>query len=341
MQRIALIGVGTMGGAHAQAYTSIPSAKVVGVISEHMGTAQAVASATGATAFPNWDTMMQQIGDQIDIVDVCVPTPFHKEYVLKAAAAGKHVFCEKPLARTFQDGQEMIAACERAGVRFFVGHVVRFFPEFVLMRDQVQSGAIGNVAVVRTSRGGTFPRGRHDWYANFAWSGGVALDLSIHDFDWLRWVFGPVERVTGRTLVTRRVGDQGPMMMDYGLFTMRFKSGVISHTEGTWAKTGGFGVDVEIAGDSGLLRYDGTANPVVTVQTRASGGGGGGVAVPESPLFPHENPYRRELEHFIDCIENGTTPIVTANDALEAVRISIAMLESSRRREPVTLDEIK
>src|SRR5205085_108295 len=129
-----------------------------------------------------------------DVVDVCVPTPAHRAAVEAALAAGvEHVFVEKPIARTVADAEAMLAAAARAGATLYVGHVVRFTPAFVALREAVLRGDVGTPAVVRTARGGPYPAGT--WFADRAQSGGAVVDMLVHDFDWLRWTFGEVERV--------------------------------------------------------------------------------------------------------------------------------------------------
>ena len=176
------------------------------------------------------------------------------------------------------------------------------------------------------------PRAWEDWYADFSRSGGTILDLIIHDFDWLRWTFGEVERVYARGL-----SDTQLPAFDYSLVTLRFKSGVIGHVEGTWADPGGFKVTLEIAGDGGLLEYN--ANQPTGAPFKAAlaapDGPQVGVALPESPTG--NNPYQLELAHFLDCLERGITPCILPQDGREAVRIALAAIESIETGKPVHL----
>ncbi|HLJ54293.1 MAG TPA: Gfo/Idh/MocA family oxidoreductase, partial [Chthonomonadaceae bacterium] len=219
------------------------------------------------------------------------------------------------------------------GILLFVAHVVRFFPEFAQARRQVQAGAVGAPAAVRTRRGGAMPRGWNDWYGKYDLSGGCILDLMIHDFDWLRWTFGEVERVYAIGLTSRRLPD-----LDYALVTLRFVSGAIGHVEGTWADPGGFKVAIEIAGDKGLLDYNFNQPTGVPFQAALAGGDGprAGVALPESPVSV--SPYQLELQHFVHCVEAGTSPSITPADGAAAVRIATAAIESIETGKPVMLN---
>jgi predicted dehydrogenase len=304
----------------------MPNAEPVGVMDIRREAAEELAKSVGAKAFTDFDEMLAAV--KPDVVDVCVPTPWHKDYVLKAARAGKHIVTEKPMSSSLDDCREMIEATSKAGVTFMPAHVLRFFPEFTAMKAQIDAGAVGNPAVVRTTRGGGFPTGWNDWYANFKLSGGVLLDLIIHDFDWLRWTFGNAERVFAKGLI-----DRGLKRLDYALVTIRFKSGVIAHVEGTWANPAGFDVKCEVAGDKGMLDYHNKkATPLMIARTKTEEQKPG-MAIPESPTA--QNPYFMELQHFIDCVETGAKPSITPEDGMRAVEIALAATESIRTGKPV------
>ncbi|WP_078378789.1 Gfo/Idh/MocA family protein [Sutcliffiella halmapala] len=326
-----VIGAGTMGSVHADAYQKLENVNLVGIVDADFARASTLAEKAGTKAFHSYEEAVAGL-DVIDAVSICLPTPLHKEFLIKAADDGKHVICEKPLARTLTDAREMISYCQEKRVKLFVGHVVRFFPEYVKAKKLVDADKIGSPAVVRTSRGGAFPNASNDWYADFQTSGGLVLDLIIHDFDYLRWCFGDVERVYAKSS-KGRVTEK----TEYALVTLRFKSGVIAHVEGTWAHQS-FATKFEFAGKEGIIEYD-SAKISPVVSSRKQSGGAGGVAVPESPL--KESPYLTELKHFIYCIQTDEKPIVSAEDAYKAMEISMAALESIETGKPVVLNDKK
>lgn len=326
MQRVGLVGAGGMGRNHASCYTRMPGVQLAAIADLRQDVAESLAEQVGAEAYGSLSDMLTS--SHVDVVDICVPTPWHLECVQEAAKAKKHVICEKPFARTLEDCQSAIDVCEREGVRLFVAHVLRYFPEFAHARAQILSGVIGNPVTVRTTRGGGFPMGWNDWYNNIEWSGGVVLDLIIHDFDWLLWTFGPAERVFAKGLAY-----SGREHMDYALVTIKFKSGVIAHVEGTWCKPSGFQVKVEITGDGGLIDFTNKESVPLIIEKKVSEKAGGGVPVPENPLTV--SPYYLELEHFIDCIETGKQADITPQDGMNAVQVSLAALESIRTGQPV------
>lgn len=326
MLRVGIVGAGTMGRTHASAYTKLPNAQLAGFYDADRAFAERIAPQFGAKVFESYDALLQQV----DMVDICTPTPTHLELVLRAASAGKHILCEKPLGRTLEQCEQMIESVNKAGVTLMPAQVLRFFPEFKQARDLVLAGAVGKPAAIRTRRGGSYPRATNDWYADFEQSGGPILDMVIHDFDWLRWTFGEVERVFAKALTFKKLDH-----IDYALITLRLKSGAIAHVEANWADPGGFKMDFEIAGDVGMIAFDSRFAMPLTVAKQDAGSGSGGVAVPESPLA--EDPYMLEIQHFVYSVLAGQKPSITAEDGMKAVEIALAAIESAHTGKVIRL----
>ncbi|MEW6231666.1 MAG: Gfo/Idh/MocA family oxidoreductase [Chloroflexota bacterium] len=336
MIRVGLIGAGMVGNAHANAYARLPNAQVVAVADGRADRAQAMAECFEAQAFSTMAELLA--GTQVDMIDICLPTPRHAEHTVAALAAGKHVLCEKPIARTLEDAQRMIDAAKEArdrfGSKFMVGQVVRFFPEYARAHDLLRQGVIGQSKVARTLRGGIFPAWSADnWLGDFAQSGGVVLDTACHEFDWLRWCFGEVVRVFARGLVYETLAQGQPR--DHGLILLRFQSGMIAHVEVTWALPPGgpFMTKVEIAGTKGLMAFDNQTS--MPIQGYWLGSDGSSNTIPESPVAV--TPFQAEISHFLECIEQDREPLVSPEDALAALEISLAALESIESGQPVTL----
>ena len=331
MKRVGIIGAGLTGGIHAERWAQLP-VELAGFYTRTPERAQAAAQHYGGRAFPSLEPLLAEV----DVVDVCAPTPTHKDLVLAAAAAGKDVLCEKPLARHLRDAEEMVAACEAAGVRFSVAHVVRFFPEYARAKEVLDSGQLGRPGIIRTVRGANYPApdfgelsrtDAQNWYADFEQSGGVIMDMLIHDIDYTRWCFGDVVRVFARGLTFSDVRDA-----DHVLLTLRFQNGAIGHLEGSWAyPPGNFLTRLEIAGDEGLLEVDSLDTLPFSVTLRQEGATlAAGVPVPESPMHPTDDPYYREIAHFLACLESGDDFLVSPQDGLEALRTALAAIESLR-----------
>ncbi|OGS06835.1 MAG: hypothetical protein A2270_11720 [Elusimicrobia bacterium RIFOXYA12_FULL_51_18] len=330
MLKVGLIGAGFIGNLHANDWQAVKGAKLVTVADISHDKAKRLAGKFNLRWTDNGEAVVGD--DEIDIVDVCLPTMLHKEYVLKAAKNKKHVFCEKPIARNLADAGSMVQACKKANVKLMIGHVVRFFHEFVKIKEQIEGGAVGRVGVVRTSRCVGFPRFSPEstaWYSDFDKSGGVALDLIAHDFDWLRWCFGEVERVYGRGLA-HKLKDH----IDYALVTLRFKNGVIAHTEGSWAEPGGFKTAVEIAGDKGLIDFKSDeAKPIHAWMKRAEGGN----SAPETAAPILTSPYTLELQEFVNSIVENRAPSPSPEDSIKSLKVALAALESIKTGEVITL----
>ncbi len=323
---IAIIGGGAMGALHAGNALSCGH-KLVACGDVRIKQAEAIAKQFGCEATDECPALLQR--EDIDAVVITTPTPTHLEYIKTAAGNGKHIFCEKPLALTVRECEEAIEAAAANDVKLFVGHVVRYFQEFEAIRGQVAAGKVGKPGYVKTYRGGMFPHGAGAWFRDFGQSGGVTLDCSIHDLDWIRYVFGDVTRV-----YCQRAYRTEPDPMDYAMVTLRLASGLIADVIGTWAHPTGFRVKAEVCGDKGVIQFDSAEAPV-NVQLRQTDPSNPSVIVPGSPV--EKSPYLLEWEDFTAWLESGREPRVNPDDAAEAVRIAQAALKSAETGEPVTL----
>lgn len=323
---VAIIGCNGMGAMHAQLAANCGlNIAVCGDI--HLEIAQRLAKAHGAEATADCLAAVQR--DDVDIVGIMTPTPTHAGYVSAAAAAGKHIFCEKPFGRTVAECKQALAAVKKAKVKLLVGHVLRYFQEFEAIRQQIEAGQVGRVGFVKMYRGGIFPMGADEWFRNYDMSGGVTLDSSIHDMDWLRYVFGDAERV-----FCQNIERDTPDKMDYAMATFRMKNGVIATVIGTWAHPEGFRVRTEVCGDKGMIQFNSEEAPITTMLRRQPGEGPT-MIVPGSPV--PVSPYQLEWEELVAWINDDAPPRVQPEDALAAVRMALAALESAETKKPVKL----
>ena len=200
--KVGILGTGGMGNVHARHYGNMPGVELfawdrdadkLGAFSKHHGALKA--------------TSYEDLLSQVDLVDICLPTPLHLEFVLQSIEAGRATLVEKPMARRLSECQQMINAAHKMGVTLGVGHVVRFFPEHRKIHEMVVAGEVGVPASCRMRRGGRCPIGSEGWFRDPEQSGGVILDLAIHDYDWLRWTFGEVKQVYAKSV---RLGNTVP-----------------------------------------------------------------------------------------------------------------------------------
>lgn len=191
MLKVGIIGAGFMGKLHAACYPHVKDAQLVKVADVDLPRAQELAKTYNISAIQEPNEIITD--PEIDIVDVCLPTYLHAEYVIKAAQAGKHVLCEKPIALSLTDAEQMIAAAQKANVKFMVAHVVRFWPEYKRLKEIYNSKELGNLISLTMTRLAAFPPS--PWYSDAKKSGGAMLDLHIHDADFLLYLFGKPEWV--------------------------------------------------------------------------------------------------------------------------------------------------
>jgi predicted dehydrogenase len=319
MTRIGIIGAGFMGTTHAAAWAGT-EATLAAVIAGPDTPAVRLAERYGAAAHDDLDAFLAAV----DVVDVCTPTDLHERFVLAAAAAGKAVVCEKPLARTSQEGDRMLAACHENGVPLLVAHVVRFFPEYVAARERVVAGAVGTPAVVRLTRATFQPRKAADnWFVDHARSGGLVFDLMIHDIDYARWIAGDVATVFARSVQGSRAGAPG----DHALAILRHRDGALTHLEASWAqRPPTFRTAGEIAGDAGVVSWSSDDSEPVRVDLEQPPDGAGEVPRVASTLA--EDPYTTQIRHFLRVLRGEEAPIVTGADGLAAVRVAEAVASS-------------
>ena len=330
MKRIGIIGAGLMGNFHAARWQHLP-VHLSGIYDPDQTNAQTTASTHNTRAYNNLNDLLANS----DIIDICTPTHTHKNLVLTASNAGKTIICEKPLARTISDAQHMIRTCKQNQTPLYVGHVVRFFQQYTTAKHAQDNGQLGSPGVIRLIRAGSFPRDTPDsWYNNFHHSGGVIMDLSIHDLDYARWCYGEIERIHARGLTFSNTP-----MRDHCLITLKFKNGALGHIEGSWANPPTtFRTALELSGSNGIIEWDSLdATPVQTTLSMNADN----AKVPQtadSPLADEDDPYLLELAHFLDCILHDTTPRVTTHDALMALTLSLAAIESVKTGMPVNID---
>lgn len=334
MLRVGIVGVGTMGSLHAEAWAETP-AQIAGFFALDQPRVEALAERYNARAFWGVDEML----DNVDVVDICTPTYLHHPMAVRAAQAGKHVVCEKPLALSVAHAQHMIDTARQAGVHLLVGHVVRFFPEYALAKATVERGDIGRVAVTRLKRVNFQPkRATGDWFLDPEKSGGMIVDLMIHDFDYARWLCGEVESVFARSVRTQDPDAAG----DYCLAILRHTNGALTHVEGGWAyPPPTFLTALEVAGEHGLIEHP--VGQSLSVKAQFMPGEGGELPDVGVIAYPaDESPYTTEVKHFYDVLTGAIqTPRVTAEDGLEALRIALAVVQSARSGRPVRPSEVQ
>jgi len=319
--RIAVIGAGFMGSTHGKAYAAMDGVEIAAIYAPRPDRAKPLAEELGAV----WsDDLAALIADPaIDAVDICLPTPEHRVVTEAALDAGKHVLLEKPITMTIEDAHALIDRADRTDRVVMIAHVLRFWPEYEEIARRAGSGEIGAPRHGLATRRQPFPA----WSALFSRSdltGGAVIDMMIHDYDALNWVFGTPVAVTANGLVNPRSGgiDQVQVLIEY-------EDGRSALVDGGMMEPDSypFSSRLEVLCERGALEY-----------TFRAGGRSVemGAGVNTLDFFPAEgdperltpaqaNPYEAECAYFVDCIRAGArADRATPRDATVALAVALA-----------------
>lgn len=320
---IGIIGLGFMGRMHYDTYAKIPDARVMAVCDSDPRRAAGDLSggwgniAGAATQKLPMDrikgyTDVDQFlaNPDLQVVDICLPTPAHLDIVTRALKAGKHVLCEKPMALSVQEAQAIAAATKSASGMFMPAMCMRFWSEWEWLRETVRSGKYGKVKSAVFRRLGVVPQG---WFRNGKLSGGAIVDLHIHDVDFIYNVFGMPSNV----YATGYVGPTGEI--DHLVSQFRFDSGpgagALVSAEGGWAQADGFGFRMLYLVNFEQATADFDIGRKPTLQVHKDGKS-------EKIETSGRDGYAGELAYFLECVRNGQKPtVVTADDAVAGLKI--------------------
>lgn len=326
----AVLGVGRMGYRHAQVLSRQPGAKVHGVYDAVPTRTQAVAADFGATPYRSWQDALQD--PVVDAVFIVTPSTLHHEMCLAAAAAGKAIFCEKPLALTVAHCDAVAAAVEKNRVLFQLGFMRRFDPGYAAARAAIEAGEIGDVVAYNgISRDKEPPPEEY-----VKESGGIYQDALTHEFDLARYLMGDeVVRLyaAGKPLINSWFATYGDV--DHALITLEFRRGGLGHIEGS--RNGIYGYDIrgEVMGTKGTIQIGQGRQTPVLIQTAS------GVRHDFVPgwLDRFAGAYEAEVAAFHACVREQREPLVGAWDGRQALLLALAAAESQRTGLPIAIGE--
>jgi inositol 2-dehydrogenase len=333
--RIGLIGAGRMGKvfAHTLAFT-VSEVELLAVADIDPQTSQEVAARYGAKYhYTDYHELLQR--DDLDAVVVVTPTNTHAEVIQAAAASGKHIFSEKPLAQSLDLCDQAIAAVEKAGVKLQLGFMRRFDPAYVMAKQKIDEGVIGKPVMFRST-------GRDPWRTSLEFarrenSGGLIMDMGVHDFDLARWLMGSeVTRVQseGACLVYPELKEVGDI--DNAMINLKYANGAIGNIDLSRNAVYGYDIRTEVLGSEGGLLIGKLQQTATLVMTRQ------GVTHDTVPYFMERfgEAYAAEIRSFVTCILEDRTPLVTGQDARKATAIGIAATRSLDENRPVMISEV-
>jgi myo-inositol 2-dehydrogenase/D-chiro-inositol 1-dehydrogenase len=331
---VGVIGAGRIGKIHAEnlAYR-IPDARILAIADIQPEAAQQTAARLNIpTASADYHDLLNN--KDIDAVIICSATDTHARIIEEASAARKHIFCEKPIDLDLKRIDQALAAVDRAGVKLQVGFNRRYDSNFRAIHEAVKAGKVGEPHILRiTSRDPAPPP-----ISYVKVSGGIFLDMTIHDFDMARYLVGSeVTEVyaAGGVLIDPQIGAAGDI--DTAAVTLRFANGAIGVIDNSRKAVYGYDQRAEVFGSGGAVSTSNNAAHTAVISDAA------GVHGP-LPLYffleRYTDSYIAEMREFIDCIKNNTTPSVTGVDARKATVIGLAARKSAQENRPVKVSEI-
>ena len=334
---VAVVGLGFMGITHIKSYQQIPGARLVAVcdavrlpvngvlagVSGNIGGPDAINLGRDIKTYRKFEELLAD--PNVELIDLCVPTPLHAPQAIAALRAGKHVICEKPLARNPAIARKIVKAAKEAKGFFMPAMCMRFWPGWSWLKEVAMKKTYGKILAARFRRVSSPPGWSRNTYFKGGDSGGALLDLHIHDTDFVQFLFGRPKSVfsTGQSRFSGAI--------DHVVTQYQVADGATVYAEGSWLMTQGFNMgytvmferataDFDLARGADALRLDEEGKPSRVVKLKGSDGYGG------------------EMRHIIQAIQTGKAPtVVTAQDGLSAVEICAAEEKSVKTGRLVAL----
>src|SRR6476620_11388834 len=340
--KIAILGAGFISEIHCESYHRfVPGAEVIAVYTRNAEKAQSFAQ---KHHIPQWyddlDAIIKLSG--ADVIDICLPNFLHAEATLKAAAAGKHINIEKPLAVTLDEADAMISASKKAGVKLMYAEELCFAPKYERVRQLVNEGAVGDVYMLKQSEKHSGPHS--DWFydINLA-GGGVLMDMGCHAFGWFRWMLNNAKAKSVYASMSTVLHNGRTKGEDNSIVIVEFENGVTAIAENSWAKHGGMDDRSEVYGTGGVVYADLFMGNAAIAYSK----NGYGYAMEKADttvgwtftIFEEafNQGYPQELKHFIDCIQNNKEPLVTGEDGRAVLEIIYAAYASAAQGKKISI----
>ena len=349
MVKIGVIGAGFMGAMHSQCYALLPGAELTGIADIRKEKAEELAKKFNAVAYKDAEELLKS---DVDAVDICLPTYIHREWVVKAANFGKNVLCEKPIALSLEDADEMVNSAHKNDIIFMVAQVIRFWPEYIRLKEIKDSGELGKLLSLSLSRLSPLPTwGWENWLQFPEKSGSALFDLHIHDTDYLLYLLGKPKAVFssgtkvngGESYPVDRIlssGWDGGYSRIFSFF--EYPDCPVS-VEGGWDFVDVFPFRMAYVArfEKGVVEYNTGYSKPFAIYTQGKA---------EYPKLGEDIPkvtdtsgniselggYYSEIKYFVECVEGKKKPtIVTPEDARESLALVFKELESAEKGEKI------
>jgi len=320
--KVAVIGVGSMGRNHARLYWELPDVTLVGVADQNGAMAASIARRYGTTAYPDFRQMLDE--QKPDAVTIAVPTAFHLDVAREVIQRGIHLLVEKPIAASMAEGKEIIRLAKENRVRLMIGHIERFNPAVIALKEHLAKGEMGRVFEIDARRQGPFPARIADV--------GVVIDLAVHDLDIMRYITGSeIVRVYAET--ERRIHSAHEDLLA-GL--VRLKDGSVGTLTINWLTPTKIR-ELYVTGESGMFRVDYLTQDLYFFENASFNSADWETirnlrGVGEGKMIRHvvskKEPLRAEQEAFLASVRGETDIPVSGEDGLRALELAQAVVES-------------
>ncbi len=325
-----MIKIGLLGIAHMH-YTSyvncvkeLPDAELTGLTDDNSGSGREAAEKTGIPFFSDRETLLKS---DINAVIICSENSTHAENAIASAQAGKHILCEKPLARSVEEGREMIEAAKNFNVKLQAAFPCRFITAVENVKKQLDSGALGRILAIKGTNRGSMPGG---WFVEPELSGGGAvMDHTVHVADLMRW-FTKSEAKEVYAYIDRRFNDIP--CDDCGTLMITFDNDVFATLDPSWSRSKSFptwgDVTLQILTEKTTVTIDAFKQHINLYSD---------IKMSHSYEYWGDNMDYKLIKDFIDCIKNDRPPFITGYDGLKAMEIAAGAYRSAETGLPVAL----
>jgi predicted dehydrogenase len=331
--RFGMIGAGNICNLHVPAIKARPDCQLVCIADVDEQQAKARAAQWESEYCISYDDLVRR--DDLDAVVIGIPTRFHADAAIKAARHGKHALCEKPMARSLEECDAMVAAHQAAGTVLQIGFVRRFDDDWCTMRRLVREGRVGTPCMWRRIVAGAAPGPPHygEWYSDSRFSDGPLTESGSHDLDFLRYTFGEVRSVTGHLHHLSTRGD----VLDNAVVILQFASGDQALVQWCWSlptgASAGFG-GMDVIGPAGCIHAARRADGQTSIDVSTPQG------VETVPFVDRRDEHtwgQGQIDDFVRCIRTGGTPRATGRDGRCAQEIYLAAVRSMQEGRRIDL----
>lgn len=309
---VAIIGGGFISNIHAQCYKNLGiKIEAMADISEKVR--QEFEEKYNCKTYSSAEVMLENVSDNIDLVDICAPTYLHEELILLALKYNKHIICEKPLSINLNSVDNIISKLESSDRYLMVAQVLRFWMEYVKIKEWFEDGVFGDIKLVSAMRLAQHPKS--EWFYNPKKSGGGIFELHIHDIDFLCYLFGNVKEV-----YANGSKDENESW-DFINSSIKFKNGISASAQGIFGITDNypFTANMKVIGDKATAEYSLSAG----VNLDSDGKQSNSLILyrkGKEPIIENiksKDAYELELEYFIDCVKNNKKPEIVSLDSIK------------------------